>query len=113
MLPGFCSETVRVSRAPLVDTRGAATRDWASAEAHEVPGCMVSHGSTATDFESDRELAVSRTAVLYAPPGSDIAEGDRVECRLGSFVVDGAPQAYDVPGSTIGHLRVQLSGWEG
>lgn len=113
MLPAFCSETVIVLRAPLAEGRGTATRDWAAAESREVNGCMVAFGPTSTAFDSDRELPVSEGATLYAPPGTDLREGDRVECRLGAFEVDGAPQEFSVPGVAIGHVRAGLARWEG
>ena len=111
-LPSFCRETVAVLRAPLVDSRGTVERDWARAASHVVRGCSAQPSSTSTGRGEPRS-AVSEDAVLFAPPGSDVMEGDRVTCRLGTFVVDGEPMAWESPTGAVSHLRAALRSWRG
>lgn len=112
MLPSFCTETVSVVRAPLVSVRGTEERDWSASEAHEVAGCSVQFDSTATD-RSDARASVSDAATLYAPPGADVAEGDRIRCDLGTFEVNGTPMPRRSPTGAVSHVECQLTRWKG
>lgn len=111
-LPSFCRDAVVVLRAPLVDRRGAKERDWGSSSSHEVAGCSVQIGSTSTDRGDPRE-SVSSAATLYAPPGADIAAGDRISCASGTFSVEGIPMPRTSPSGAVSHVECQLSRWEG
>lgn len=111
-LASFCSETVSVIRAPLIDVRGTRERDWSRAAAHGVAGCSVQPSSTSTDRGDARE-ASSESVTVYAPPGADIEEGDRIVCRLGEFAVDGIPQRWESPTGAVSHTVVQASRWRG
>lgn len=112
MLPSFCRETVTVRRAPMVAARGTGERDWSAAESHYVTGCSVQPSSTSTEAGEPR-YAASDSYALFAPPGSDIRRGDRIECVAGSFDVDGNPMAFESPSGAVSHVRCQLSRWEG
>lgn len=112
MLPSFCTEAVTVSRAPLASVRGARERDWASAATHEVAGCSAQPASTDGQAGEARH-GIADTAVLYAPPGSDIEAGDRVSCSLGTYEVEGSPQPFASPTGAVSHVRVYLSAWRG
>lgn len=111
-LPSFCSETVSVLRAPLSDVRGTKERDWSRASAHGVEGCSVQPASTSTD-RGDARMSASESVTVYAPPGADIEEGDRIVCRLGEFAVDGIPQRWESPTGAVSHTVVQASRWRG
>ena len=112
MLPSFCRETVDVLPAPLASARGTEERDWSLSEAHEVAGCSVQFDSTATD-RSDARASISDTATLYAPPGADVAEGDRIACGFGTFEVDGTPMPRRSPTGAASHVECRLARWKG
>lgn len=112
MLPSFCRETVTVTRAPLLASRGSTERDWASAAQHELAGCIAVPVSTADDAQSARP-GISADATLYAPPGSDVAAQDRVTCRLGTFRVAGAPMPVASPTGRLDHIKCYLERREG
>lgn len=111
-LPSFCKETIQVSRAPLVRSRGTSERDWASAKTHEVAGCSVQFGSTSTDRTDPRD-AIDSTAALFAPPGADILAGDRIACASGVFAVQGEPMPRTSPTGAVSHVECALERWEG
>ena len=111
-LPSFCRETVAVLRAPLVDQRGTKVRDWTKAVEHFVTGCSVQFSSTSTDRGEPRD-AVSSSATLYAPPGADVATGDRVSCAFGEFWVEGQPMPRVSPTGAVSHVECPLARWEG
>ena len=111
-LPSFCNETVTVSRAPLVTSRGTSERDWASADDHEVAGCSVQFGSTST-YRTDPRDAIDSAATLYAPSGADILAGDRISCDAGEFCVQGEPMPRVSPTGAVSHVECALERWEG
>ena len=41
MLPSWCSDTLKVFRAPLINERGAMVFDWDNAESHDISGCSI------------------------------------------------------------------------
>ncbi len=112
MLPGFCRETVTVSRAPIASARGTSERDWSRVASHEVAGCSVQPAST-SQVASEPRPGISVSATLYAPEGADLAAHDRVECSLGSFRVVGAPMAVSSPTGSLSHVRASLEAREG
>lgn len=111
-LPSWCVDSVTVSRASLTALRGATERDWAHSTEHEVGGCSLQPTATATDLSQPR-AATSVDAVLFAPAGSDIEEGDRVEFDGSTYSVMGVPTSRKSPFATLDHMRVELSLWEG
>ena len=111
MLPSFCTHTVIVHRAPLKDVRGSLVRDWASAETHTLTGCSVQPSSTASNFE--REEQVTDRWQLYAPPGSDLLTGDRVEFQGTTYDIDGAPYEWKSPTGRVTHVQAHLIEWVG
>ena len=112
MLFGWCRQTVTVWRAPLVSVRGTKERDWRNAVSHEVAGCWVDSPAATTDFGDPRESVTVRQ-VLFAPPGSDIREGDRVEVDGHTFAIDGAPMKRRSPTGRLDHIECNLVDWEG
>lgn len=112
VLPGFCRETVTVSRAPLRAARGTSERDWSAATTHEVAGCSVQPDVT-SQATSEPRPGISLSATLYAPPGADLAAHDRVTCSLGELRVVGAPVAVTSPTGALSHVRATLEAREG
>lgn len=87
--------------------------DWAGAERHELRGCSLQPTSTASGGADARVNALSADAVLYAPPGSDLASGDRVEAGGATWSVDGTPFERASPTGRASHLVAKLSLWRG
>lgn len=114
MLPSFCRDVITVRRAPLVrSTRGADVRDWSRATDHKVSGCSVQPGETTTDMTSPRDgNGLVRFSVL-APPGSDVADGDRVLWEGREYELNGAPQTWRSPTGRVSHMTFSLVSWKG
>ena len=112
MLPSWCNDAVTVSRAPLVAVRGTYERDWSQAVPRTVRGCSLQPSATSTAFSDPREAA-QYDAVLFAPYGSDIAHGDRVDFRGRSYLVDGVALPWRSPTGAVSHMQANLVGWEG
>ena len=112
MLPSFCCEIVTVSRAPIVNLRGARERDWSQSSDHYLTGCSVQPTSTSEASGEARE-GTSVTAVLDAPPGADIRLGDRVESSWAKFEVVGSPLPISSPTGAVSHVRCDLARYVG
>lgn len=112
MLPRWCTDTVTVTRAPLVDSRGSKVRDWANASEHAVAGCSVQYSSSDTDFGDRAANAYGRWRI-FAPPGADIQDGDRVSFGGSTFEVDGVTADRRSPTGACSHLQATLVEWKG
>ena len=112
MLPSFCKDAVTVKRARLVDKRGTITLDWNNPETFELSGCSVQPNTTTRDFDG-RAIQVTEEWTLYAPPGSDLKAGDRIEWNESVFEIDGAPMEWTSPTGRVSHVWARLSEWRG
>lgn len=112
MLPSWCTQVVTVLRAPLVTAGHRQERDWAHAQPHTVSGCSVQPAGTSSGFGTVDAVATA-DAVLYAPPGSDIQDGDRVQYGSATFVVDGIPCGWESPTGRVSHVQARLTKWAG
>lgn len=110
MLPSWCSDTVTVWRAPLATTGMRTERDWSQAAPHTVSGCSLQPAGTSTAFGTVDAVA-GADAILYAPPASDIQEGDRIEFGGAVYVVDGIPYAWKSPTGRVTHRQARLTAW--
>lgn len=112
MLPSWCKHTVIVGRAPIVTRNMRKEHDWAHATQHTVTGCSVQPSATSTSFGTVDAVATA-DAILYAPYGADIAEGDRIQYGGATFVVSGIPSPIDSPTGRVSHLQARLRKWAG
>ena len=112
MLPSWCDDAVTVRRAPLATTGMRTERDWSQAAPHTVSGCSLQPAGTSTAFGTVDAVA-GADAILYAPPASDIQEGDRVMFAGDTYVVDGIPYEWESPTGRVSHLQARLRRWEG
>ena len=112
MLPSWCNDSVMVLRAPLVDSRGTKVRDWSQAASHVIGGCSFQPAGTSTDFTDVRQ-AVTFDATLYAPPGSDIEQDDRIVFEGVTYAMDGAPSPWKSPTGRVSHVQARLKVWSG
>ena len=112
MLHSWCDKTVAVKRAPMVADGYRAERDWTQARTHTVAGCALVRPSTSTDF-NDPSRVRAIDMLLLAPPGADIAEGDRVSIGGKTFEIDGVPIQRQSPTGAVDHVRAALVAWSG
>ena len=112
MLPSFCRDTVTVKRAQLVDKRGTQVLDWSEPQTFTVDGCSVQPNSTTRDFDG-RTIQVTEDWTLYAPNGSDIQAGDRIEWESLTFEINGAPMPWKSPTGRVSHVWARLAEWRG
>lgn len=112
MLPSWCNDAVTVERARLITYNRRTERDWAHAQPHTLTGCSVQPAGTSTDFGAVDAVA-GADAVLYAPPGADIQEGDRVTHGDATYVVDGIPYEWQSPYGHVSHVQARLKKWAG
>lgn len=111
MLPRWAKKAVAVTRPGSKSSRGATVPDWSSATTHEVVGCVLDAPSSSADY-GEPEAPITQRKTLYAPPGADIAKGDRVTVDGATYKVDGVPMAYESPFHTRDYTQVQLIDWE-
>lgn len=112
MLPSFCKDTVTVKRATLVDKRGTKVLDWSEPTSITVGGCSVQPNTTSRDFDG-RTVQVTEDWTLYAPYGSDIKAGDRIEWEGVTFEINGAPMPWKSPTGRVSHVWARLVEWRG
>lgn len=113
MLPEFCVDTVTVTRAPLVSSRGGQVRDWDKAKSHTIGGCSLQESTTDTPDRTGRASNVTVTCDLYLPYGADIRAGDRVEHGGATYEVVGAPLQKRSPFGSCDHTLAHLAYWRG
>lgn len=113
MLPSFASQTVTRLRATATATvRGSTVPDWTTPDSATIPGCSVQPASTTLDMDG-RVLNIMDSWTLYAPPGADIAEGDRIVHDGNTYVVDGAPRPWTSATGAVSHVQCALRRWRG
>ena len=112
MLPGWCNQTVTVLRCPETTAYGRVERSWANPTRTDVAGCSVQPAASVTDW-GDPARVREIDAVLYAPPGADIREGDRISVDGRTYEVDGAPMAWASPTGAVSHVYCNLKAWSG
>lgn len=112
MLPSFCRQTVTRLRAPYIEQRGTKVRDWSNPDQLEVTGCSVQGTTGSTTWTDDRH-PVTAGATLYAPPGADIVDGDRIVYNGTTYAVDGAPVEWQSPTGMVDHVTANLTTWRG
>lgn len=108
----WCDQTVNVLRAPLARVRNTQERDWSQAASHVVARCWCEGVSSSTDFADPRSAATVR-AVLYAPAGADIEQGDRIQWQGNEYAVDGSPRPMRSPTGRLDHIECDLVDWRG
>lgn len=112
MLFSWCNETVTVLRAPQRTVGTRTERDWAHAQSHVLTGCLVVPSGTTTGFGTVDAVSTA-DATLYAPPGADISEGDRVQHGGAIYVVDGIPSTIQSPTGRVSNTQARLRKWAG
>ena len=112
MLPSWCKQAVTVLRAPTRTVGKRTERDWANAQSHTLTGCSVQPAGTSTNFGAVDAVA-GADAVLYALPGADIQEGDRIKHGGADYVVDGIPYEWQSPYGHVSHVQARLKKWAG
>lgn len=109
----FKNQTVTVIRAPLIAERGDQIRDWDNAVEHQVAGCRMQPQTGAEGTGERRADAVQLRWKLFAPPGADIVEQDRVRRDGIVYEVAEYVQHWPSPTGTLAHTEVVLQRWEG
>lgn len=113
MLPSWCQDSVTVLRAPLASRGGRRARDWKQAVPHELHGCSLQPSTSETDFDGAQRNASESQARLLCPPGSDVAEGDRIVSASRTWEVDGVPYELRSPTGRVSNMVVRLREWRG
>nr|DAP39295.1 MAG TPA: Minor capsid protein [Caudoviricetes sp.] len=113
MLPSWCSDTLQVFRAPLINERGAMVFDWDNAESHDISGCSVQPSTSNTSNDEPRVNQFYDSLMAYIPDGADIKPGDRVEFLGKMFEVNGDVMWWRSPTGALSHGVVYLRSWNG
>lgn len=112
-LPSFCRDRIKRLRPGTKIVRGTPVADWHKPDELEITGCSIQELATASDRADQRSNGVSVGARLYAPPGADIRDGDRIEADGQTWLVDGHPLPKRSPTGRVSHLSVALSAYRG
>lgn len=112
-LPSFCRDVVTRLRPGSKVVRGTTVADWTAPDQIEISGCSIQELTTASNRADQRANSVSVGARLYAPPGSDIRDGDRIVADGQTWLVDGHPLPKRSPTGRVSHLAVALSAYRG
>lgn len=112
-LPSFCRDSVTRIRPGSKTMRGTTVPDWDNADRLPIGGCSVQELATASAVGERRTNAVATQARLYAPPASDIRDGDRIVADGITWLVDGHPLPKRSPTGLVSHLVANLSTYSG
>ena len=110
MLSFFVQEVTRY-RPATREVRGSTVFDWDNASHETIKNCNVQQSGTSLDQQG--RFAVMDGLTLYAPPGSDIQAGDRIEYAGKTYVIDGDPREWVSPTGTVSTVQCPLKRWEG
>lgn len=108
-LPSFCKQIVVRVRPGSKTVRGTPVPDWDQADRTRISGCSLQELTTGSADGVRRTNAVVVGARLYAPLGSDIRDGDRIEFDGQTWDVDGHPLPKHSPTGAVSHLAVVLT----
>lgn len=116
MLPSFARDRVTVVRPAMRESRGTHVADWQNATRTAVGGCVVQLPTTSMDL--DGRAATQLAGTLYAPSGTDVRAGDRIEWTDGRGVahdlaVDGEPMPWESPTGRVSHVQARVVEWRG
>ena len=116
MLPNFASDTVTVIRPTMRESRGTKVADWTNAQRKIVSGCIVQLPATSMDLDGRAQTQL--TGTLYAPVGTDVRAGDRIEWVDGRGVthhlaVNGEAMPWTSPTGRVSHVQARIAEWEG
>lgn len=84
---------------------------WGSATRTVVRGCDVQPGTTSEYLMNRNEATVAWT--VFAPPGTDVTEFDRVEFNGRTYEVDGHPAQWDSYSARQDYVEIILKDWSG
>lgn len=105
-------KTITVQRAPLVtNDYGDQVRDWSNPVETVVKGCDVQPGTTQEYLINRDQVTVAWT--VYAPPGTDVTEYDRVVFNGTAYEVDGHPAQWDSYSGRQDYVEIILKDWNG
>ncbi|OXM99880.1 hypothetical protein [Bifidobacterium vansinderenii] len=113
MLPSFCTDTVSVFRAPLVEDRGAQIRDWNHATSHDIGGCSVQPANTSLMLDQPRETNTVIRFTAFLPPDADVEPGDKIIYRNREYAIDGEPFHWPSATGNLDYTLLNLVDWEG
>lgn len=117
MLPSFCRDTVIRIRPGTKKSRGSTIPDWESATRAKIEGCSMQPVSTSSSSDG-RVLGISDSYRLFAPPNSDIKEGDHIlyhhpTCGDLEYEIDGDVPFQPSATGRLDHLNIALKRYQG
>ena len=111
MTLSFFSASVDRYRPAYKDVRGTRVPDWENASKETINGCNVQPSGTTLDQQG--RFAIMDGLTLYAPAGSDIQAGDRIEYGGERYTIDGDPREWASPTGRVSTVQCPLKRWEG
>ena len=87
MLPTWAADTIIRIRPTTKTVRGSEMPNWNNVDELRIPGCSVQPAGTSLT-EDGRVQGVSDGYTCYAPPTSDIIEGDRIHDKRHTATLD-------------------------
>jgi hypothetical protein len=111
--PAVADRAIVRLRAPTVTNRyGDIEADWSAATTLPITGCALQPASS-TEFTDPSRTAITTRWNLFAPPGTDLRAGDRVDVDGTVYEVDGQPLEWSSPGGNLDHVAAVLQRVEG
>ena len=107
----FFTDSVTRHRPGSKTVRGVTIPDWANETKETISGCSVQPSGTSLDQQG--RFAVMDGLTLYAPAGSDIKAGDRIEYGGKTYTIDGDPREWKSPTGVVSTVQCPLKEWEG
>ena len=113
-LPSFCTQSITRIRPGTKTLRGSEVFDWTATAASTatIDGCSVQPAGTSLS-EDGRVLAITDGLTVYAPAGSDIQAGDRIQYAGETYTINGAPRIWPSASGGLDHIQLNLERWSG
>ena len=112
MIPSFANDVIYRLRAREDEERGSKIFDWDMPDRIDIKRCSVQPAETGLS-QDGRVLGVNDGITVYAPLGSDIQEGDRVEIDGEVYTLMGLPRKWKSARGSIKVMILNLSRWQG
>ena len=112
MLPAWATDTIIRIRPSVRTVRGSEILDWSDPSELVIAGCSVQPAGTSLS-QDGRVMGIITGYTCYAPPGADIAAGDRIRYNGNTYTINGEPRLWASPTGRVSHLLLNLERWAG
>lgn len=110
-IASWADDDVDVLRGVQVTERGTTRTRWDNPAVHVLTGCSLQPQAGA-EVLGGRE-AIATKWLLFAPPGADLKDSDRIRYAGDVYSIVGSVQRYSSPSGRLDYTSAVLEHWKG